>query len=519
MILAARLFLEALRFDLEPEDEVRRKAERALALGAGGFVIFGGEAERIARWVPEWRSAVRHRLWIASDLERGPGQQFGGLPQLPPPMGLSACRDRVAAARSAGRITGRAARAVGVDLVLAPVLDLDVEPRNPIVGTRSFGTRPKEVGRLGRAWIEACQAEGVGACAKHFPGHGRTTADSHDELPVVSAGKDELSEDLEPFRAVADLTAAFMTAHVAYPALGSSRPATLEPRLLGDLLRRELEFEGIVVTDALNMSGFTDAVDLPGDPDGTAAGAVAALNAGCDLLLYPADLERSATLLDRAALADRNTGDRLEESLRRLEETVRRVRTSARAESESAMEENRYGAGPVLEREAAEAASLAFDSIEIVGERPWRIRPAIPLQIVSIWDDRPAPARARLGSLFAEELRRRGWTVVDTDARFLEPDAVQTVLLIASTPQAWKGTASLTDAGHRAIEEALDVHPNAWPIVFGHPRLLEELGSEARGMIAWATEEAMERAAAARLDAELRRAEGGSEGPAGAAFA
>jgi beta-N-acetylhexosaminidase len=163
VILAARLFLESLRFDLEPEDEVRRRAERALKLGAGGFVIFGGEAERIAHWVAEWRSAVRHRLWIASDLERGPGQQFGGLPELPPPLGLAASPDPLEAARKAGRITGRAARAVGVNLVLAPVLDLDVEPRNPIVGTRSFGSRPEEVGRLGRAWIEACQGEGVSA--------------------------------------------------------------------------------------------------------------------------------------------------------------------------------------------------------------------------------------------------------------------------------------------------------------------------------------------------------------------
>ncbi len=512
MILAARLFLEALRFDLEPEDEVRRKAERALTLGAGGFVIFGGEAERIAMWVSEWRSAVRHRLWIAADLERGPGQQFEGLPELPPPMGLAACPDPLQAAVEAGRITGRGAHEVGVNLVLAPVLDLDVEPRNPIVGTRSFGPRPDEVGRLGRAWIKACQAEGVAACAKHFPGHGRTTADSHEELPVVSAGRVELAEDLAPFRAVADVMAAVMTAHVAYPALGSSRPATLEPRLLSDLLRREMGFEGIVVTDALNMSGFTDAVDLPGDPDGTAAGAVAALRAGCDLLLYPADLERSASLLDHAALADMNTGDRLEASLRRLEETARRMRTSARSDPEPATGENRDGSGAVPARDAVEAATLAVDSIRLVGERPWRIRPAIPLQIVSIWDDRPAPARARFGSPFAEELRRRGWTVVGADARIPDPDTAQTLLLIASTPQAWKGTASLTDVGRRAIEEALDAYPNAWPIVFGHPRLLDELGSEAHGMIAWATEEAMERAAAARLDAEFRKAEGDRPG-------
>ncbi|MFO7587112.1 MAG: hypothetical protein R6X22_03475 [Gemmatimonadota bacterium] len=97
MNLAARLFLEALRFDLEPEDVVRRRADRALARGVGGFVVFGGDAVLVARRIEEWRGAVRHRLWVASDLERGPGQQFRGLPELPPPAGLAASPDPEAA--------------------------------------------------------------------------------------------------------------------------------------------------------------------------------------------------------------------------------------------------------------------------------------------------------------------------------------------------------------------------------------------------------------------------------------
>ena len=514
MSLAARLFLEALRFDLEPEDAVRRRADRALELGVGGFVVFGGDAELVATRVAEWREAVRHRLWIASDLERGPGQQFGGLPELPPPAGLAACPDPVAAARSAGRITGRGARAVGVNLVLAPVLDLDVDPRNPIVGTRSFGSRPDEVGRLGRAWIEACESEGAGACAKHFPGHGRTTADSHDELPVVSAGRSELAEDLEPFRRVVDSVSAMMTAHVAYPALGSSRPATLEPRLLVDLLREEMGFEGIVVTDALNMGGFTDALDLPrqsagtavGTADGAAAGAVAALLAGCDLLLYPADLEASAAALDQASLADSRVGDRLEESLRRLEETARRIRAQGPDDAEGTIHSTRS--------DFEDAERIAVSSIEFVGERPWRVRPAIPIRLETVWDDRPAPDRSPLGSIFAAELREHGWTVVE-DCDGLEGEGLEqipTLLLVASTPQAWKGTASFTEVGRAALDSILARSPNAWPIVFGHQRLLSEIRPDGAGMCAWGTEETMERAAAARLDAEVRRANGGTTG-------
>jgi beta-glucosidase-like glycosyl hydrolase len=502
--LAARLFLEALRFDLEPEDAVRRRVERALELGVGGFVVFGGEAELVAARVAEWRDSVRHRLWIASDLERGPGQQFAGLPELPPPAGLAACPDPLATARSAGRITGRGARSVGVDLVLAPVLDLDVDPRNPIVGTRSFGSRPDDVSRLGREWIEACESAGAGACAKHFPGHGRTTTDSHDELPVVDAGRAELEEDLEPFRAVADTVSAVMTAHVAYPSLGSSRPATLEPHLLIDLLREEMGFEGLVVTDALNMSGFTDAVASTGPDAGPAAGAVAALLAGCDLLLYPADLAASAAALDRAALADARTGDRLEESLRRLERTARRIRAGAPDDLEDSVRNTR--------RDFDEAERIAVSSVEIVGERPWRIRPAIPVRLEAVWDDRPAPDRPPLGSIFAAELRRQGWTVLEDDGGTEDGESPATLLLVASTPQAWKGTSSFTAAGRSRLDSIMASCSNAWPIVFGHPRLLTEIRPDGAGMCAWGTEQRMERSAAARLDAEVRRADGGSTG-------
>lgn len=512
MNLAARLFLEALRFDLQPEAEVRRQAERALALGAGGFVVFGGDAERISRLTREWRDSVRHRLWIASDLERGPGQQFGGLAELPPPMGLAACLDAEAVAWEAGRITGRGARQVGVDLVLAPVLDLDVDPRNPIVGTRAFGSDGRTVGRLGRAWIEACEAEGVAACAKHFPGHGRTTADSHDELPVVAAGRSELAEDLEPFARVIETVTAVMTAHVAYPAYGSSRPATLEPRLLVDLLREEMGFEGLVVTDALNMGGFTGEGEMRAPDRGEPSGAVGALLAGCDLLLYPEDLAEAAADLERAALRDLRTGDRLEESLGRLETAARRLSRRRRDAEAVDRRDGEPDSGVDLER----SRGIAVSSVQLSGGLPWRVRPAIPLRLETLWDDRPAPGRAPFGSRFADALRERGWRIAEASRSVRTESAgtdeeIPTLLLLASTPQAWKGTAALTPTGRERLEAILARHPDAWPVVFGHPRLLDEIAGSDTGMCAWGTEETMESAAAERLDLEFRRS--GHGGP------
>ncbi len=241
---AGHLFLEALRLDQESLDDLRRRIDAALRLEVGGFIFFGAEAEAAARLAGEILAAARRPLWLAADLERGAGQHLRGLTTFPPPAALARHPDAAAAVRVAARVTAREARALGLNLVLAPVLDLDVEARNPIVGTRSFGSDPDTVAALGRSWVDACQAEGVAACGKHFPGHGRTTADSHAELPVVDASVQVLEADLAPFRAVAADVACLMSAHVAYPALGALGPATLERAVLDDLLRGEMGFEG-----------------------------------------------------------------------------------------------------------------------------------------------------------------------------------------------------------------------------------------------------------------------------------
>lgn len=483
--LAGRVVLEALRLDLEAEDMVRDRADQALELGAGGFIIFGGEAEQVCRLISDLRAAADYPLWFGSDLERGAGQQFSGLPTLPPPAGLAAHRDPSAAATQAGRLTGRAASAVGIDLVFAPVLDLDVEPRNPIVGSRAFSDDPETVARLGAAWIAGCQAEGVLACAKHFPGHGRTIADSHAGIPRVEAGRDELEGDFLPFRRVASDVAAILTAHVSYPGLGTVRPATLAPEILMGLLRTELGFGGLIVSDAMNMSGFLDA-EIDGGidaDDGVAAGhpAVAALLAGCDLLLYPADFGVTVEALRCAA-------EREPEVRRRLEAAIAR----------GAEVRNRFACSPA-ELDSAELGSAALDSAALAlgcvtwsVERPTWLRPTEPIRVLPIWDDREQPGRSPFGAEFVDELRRAGWNVSAH-----EPD-LPVLVLVASTPQAWKGTAGLTPSASSVVETALSNPAGALPVVFGHSRLVAQLGG---GVCAWGTELAMERAAARAISA------------------
>src|SRR5262249_40993593 len=183
----ADLVLPAIRWDethgFEP---ARADIERALKTGVGGFIIFGGERGAVRSLARDLQAGADRGLLIASDLQPGAGQQVRRLASPPPPM--APARLGETAVREAAQLTAREARDVGINWVLAPVCDLDIEPRNPIVGTRAFGADGFDVARLAGAWVDACQAEGALACAKHYPGHGRTTTDSHAELPVVSAG-------------------------------------------------------------------------------------------------------------------------------------------------------------------------------------------------------------------------------------------------------------------------------------------------------------------------------------------
>jgi beta-glucosidase-like glycosyl hydrolase len=177
------------------------------------------------------------------------------------------------------------------------VCDLDLETNNPIVGTRAFGADPVRASECAAEWIAACQSEGVLACAKHFPGHGRTETDSHCALPVVRASSEALTDiDLAPFRAaIATGVASLMTAHVAYPALDSTgQPATLSREILHWLLRQRLKFDGLVISDAMTMAGVRDGRD-------EAVAVVEAIRAGCDLVLDPVDLPSAIAALETAA--------------------------------------------------------------------------------------------------------------------------------------------------------------------------------------------------------------------------
>ena len=311
----ARLVFPALRWRRGSYEHERAKIDAALAAGVGGFIIFGGTREATATLTRELRQQAGRPLLIGADLERGPAQQVQGLTELPSAAALG-WLDDLDATGGCGVITAVEARAVGINWAFAPVCDLDLEAKNPIVQTRSFGADPVRVGEQAAVWIRALQEHGVLGCAKHYPGHGRTLEDSHATLPRVHASLAELQQvDGAPFEyAVRAGVGSVMSAFVAYPEWDpSGRAASFSSDILG-YLRATLNFGGLVVTDALIMAGARAAQPVP-------AATVGAVAAGCDALLYPEDFSRVAAALDRAVGGELPAA-RADDALARYEQAV-----------------------------------------------------------------------------------------------------------------------------------------------------------------------------------------------------
>ena len=464
----AALVLPAIRWDAERGfAPALPTAEAALSLGVGGFIFFGGERGAVTRLTRELAAAAPHPLLFASDFERGAGQQIAGLTPLPPAQAVGSLGPGTAA--DAAAITASEARDVGVNWALAPVVDLDAEPANPIVQTRAFGADPDTVATAGARWITACQAEGVLACAKHFPGHGRTSTDSHAELPVVGASRETLEADLLPYRRAIEVGVwSVMTAHVAYPALDPSGAAATHSRpMLHGVLRNELGFDGLIVTDALIMEGALSA-------GGEAAGAVRALQAGCDLLLYPRDVDGVVAALERAAAAGDLAPDAVDEAL------ARRTAALARAAAPAPLEE------AVLAAHRARGAAMALEAVRWLRGGRGRAPDAVELVVVDDDVGGPYPVPPRSG--VAEALAARG---VRMDA------AGDRVVLLFSDVKSWKGRASLSAESRRALAAALE-RP-ATTLLFGHPRLAAEVPGAGALLCAWSGDAVMQSAAAEAL--------------------
>ncbi|MEO8635411.1 MAG: glycoside hydrolase family 3 N-terminal domain-containing protein [Gemmatimonadales bacterium] len=290
-------------------------------LHVGGIIVSVGSPLDVALKLNRLQQRSPLPLLIAADLEGGSSFRLTGGTPFPTNMGIAAAggeRD----AYEVGRITALEGRAVGIHLTFSPVADVNNNPANPIINTRSFGEDPNEVARLVVASVRGLQEHGMLATVKHFPGHGDTNADSHMLLPVIAAPWSRLDTlELVPFRAAIQAgVAVVMSGHVAMPALASDRrlPATLDPAILTGLLRDSLGFHGLVITDALDMGALVSTY-------GAGEAVVMAFTAGADLLLQPSDPRVAIDAMVEAIETGRIPYERLDRSLRRVLELKRQA--------------------------------------------------------------------------------------------------------------------------------------------------------------------------------------------------
>ncbi|MEV5324977.1 glycoside hydrolase family 3 protein [Nonomuraea sp. NPDC052634] len=352
--------------------------------------------------------------------------------------------DDVELTRRVYRAIGSELAACGINLDMAPSADVNSEADNPVIGTRSFGPEPGLVSRHTVAAVEGLQSVGVAACVKHFPGHGATRVDSHLAVPVVDVGMDVLRErELAPFRAAIEAGAkSVMTAHVAVPVLTGDTPATLSPAALTELLRGELGYDGVVVTDALDMHAITRSVGLAG-------GAVLSIAAGSDLLCLgplPTYDDVQAIIAEIvAAVGDgRLPAERLEEAAARVAALRSWFGSEEAARAENRAERNRAEQDVVGLHAARRAVRLTGRAeplveplvIEVdtpptiaVGDVPWGVGPWLPdAEVIRV-----KPAAADAPALLAKAADR-SLIIVVKDAHRHEDSRELVCALVTARP-------------------------------------------------------------------------------------
>ena len=302
--------------------------QRLLQEGVGGVILLGGSAMELQQRTRQLQGWSDHRLLFCADVEEGVGQRFEGASWLVPPLALGRLHQQnpelaLNLSERYGRCTGEQARRCGLNWVLGPVCDVNNNPANPVINVRAWGEDPNSASALAVAFQRGLKQAGVLGCAKHFPGHGDTTSDSHLDLPVLPHGRERLDQiELPPFQAaIAAGVNSVMTAHLVLPKLDPQQPATLSKAVLTELLRQEMGFNGLVVTDALVMEAISAR-------HGAAEAAVLAFEAGADLILMPADADAAIDGLCEGFSSGRLPLERLEQSRQRRAHALASIPTS-----------------------------------------------------------------------------------------------------------------------------------------------------------------------------------------------
>jgi beta-N-acetylhexosaminidase len=484
--------------------------------GIGGVSMSLGSPIEVAAKVNAMQRLARVPLLVSADLEPSLGRLEGGVfshylmdagaaTVFPTAMAIAAT-GRDDDAYMVGRITGREARAVGIHINFAPVVDVNNNPSNPVINTRSFGEDPDRVSRLAALFVRGSQEAGTIATAKHFPGHGDTDVDSHVGLPVVRADWARLaSNELKPFKAAVDAGAAMvMSAHIALPAIegDSSTPATLTPRVMTGLLRDTLGFRGLAITDAMTMDGV-------GKGYGVEESSVLAVKAGADIILKPSDVPKAIDAVVKAVERGEIPASRIEQSARKVLEL--KARSGVAFQRLTSLDALRDVVGAPAHRAAAQ--DIARRAITLLRDRGAILPVTSPKTLVIQY---MPETELRAGRVFAATIRG-----VLPDARVVKIGPASSPGLLDSLQVAAETVDRIILSAYvRRIEgegrPAIPAHIAEWMerlagadamtpsaklvmIAFGNPYLIRQVPSAATYLVTFGVGDALESAAAQAL--------------------
>ena len=519
----------------QDSDEYRELKHHIEDNKVGGIILFRGPVYESVILVNRMQQLAHYPLLISADLEAGAGMRFENTVNFPWNMAVGATGNPEYARRQ-GAVTAHEARALGVQQIFAPVVDVNNNAANPVINVRSYGEDPADVARFAAAFTEGAQNAGVIATAKHFPGHGDTAIDSHRGLPEINVGRDRLnSVEFVPFRASINAgVGAVMMGHIALPQVDATAvrplprnlktkptdtdeegeiieekaamPATMSP-VIGKMLRNDLKFSGLIVTDALSMSGLTIYFTEE-------EAAVRALEAGADMLLKPVDVDASFRGVLKAVKSGRITEQRVEESVRKI----------LAAKYDLGLVEQRITSIDAIDREvsgknvtalateiAEHAITLVRDEDKLVPLKNLKPESRVFNLAVTNGDD-----RAWIANEFVSQLSERGLKVdtVVLDERSTEQEVQQAIaraksadLVLASLyGRVRSGQASsvgIPNTGARALSALIAAKTPIVGISFGNPYLLQSFPGLRTYVVAFGDMPSLQQAVARALLGEI----------------
>ncbi len=481
--------------------------------GVGGVIMSVGTPTDVAVKLNDLQEHAAVPLLVAADLETGAGFRMrgavfgtidlGGATDFPTLMAVGATGSPRLAYQM-GRVTALEARALGIHVPFAPVLDVNNNPNNPIINVRAFGEDPRAVSEMGAAFVAGVQDHGAIATGKHFPGHGDTDVDSHLALPVIRHDRARMdSVELRPFQAAIDAgMGAIMTAHISVPSLngGGSDPATLSPYVLSTMLRDEMGFDGLIFTDAMDMNAIARGRTA-------AEAAVRAIEAGADVILMPASVPAAINGIVSAVESGRIPESRIDRSVRRLLQTKVSMGLDTLRSVDIAQLKNTVG----IPEHATLAGHIAEQSITVLKND----RNLLPLRgtrtarVLSVTYRRQTDVLA--GRTFNAELRsvypRLSTFDLDRDAGTERYEALWrqvsgNALVVVNTyvtALSYQGSVAIPQELSDFIQRLGDAGVPHVVVSFGNPYLIRDFPEVQSYMLAWSSSQASQRAAARGL--------------------